>query len=174
MIRIVPKEIGKERAEISQHIERAEKLESTVADLSALLELVVEEDDPDLCIELETELSSAASFLASWELERMLSGPHDAKNAVIEINAGAGGTDAQDWAEMLLRLYLRWVERRGFSSQVLDINYGDQAGIKSASISVEGTNAFGYLRSERGYIAWFVFPHLIKEVSGKLLLLLLR
>ena len=122
-----------------------------MADLEALFELFVEDQsDADLAGELTAESQRIDSELVSFELERMLSGPHDADNAILEINSGAGGTEAQDWGDMLLRMYLRWAERRGYKTSVLDVSYGEKVGIKSATVAVEGRNAFGYLRSERG------------------------
>lgn len=104
----------------------------------------------DVAEELASELDTAESQLRSLELARMLSGPHDRGDAVIEINAGAGGTEAQDWGDMLLRMYLRWVEKKGFKSDIISYQEGEEAGIKSATVGVSGINAFGSLRSERG------------------------
>ena len=100
--------------------------------------------------EANQEITNAESKLRALELEQMLSGEHDTHNAILEINSGAGGTEAQDWGEMLLRMYLRWAERQGFATEVLDLHPGEEAGIKSATVFIEGASAFGYLRSERG------------------------
>ena len=100
--------------------------------------------------ECAAELASAESILFEFELERMLSGKHDAANAIVEINSGAGGTEAQDWVEMLLRMYLRWAERRGFKAQIVSLLAGEEAGIKNVSFLISGESSFGYLRSERG------------------------
>ncbi len=113
------------------------------------LEMVGEGDEEAL-----GELEEKAAWLDSWmserELARMLSGPEDEHDAIITVHAGAGGTEAQDWAEMLLRMYLRWAERRGFKTEILDILEGAEAGIKTATVAVRGPYAFGYLRAERG------------------------
>ncbi len=112
--------------------------------------MALEGEDADLQEELVSELTKAEDSLSAFELERMLSGKHDSKNAILEINSGAGGTEAQDWGEMLLRMYLRWAEKRKFSTQIVSINAGEEAGIKNVTVLIEGENAFGYLRSERG------------------------
>ncbi len=115
-----------------------------------MLELLVESSDESLIDDFNAELASVQQKLREAEMARMLNGPHDAQNAILEINSGAGGTEAQDWGEMLLRMYTRWAERKSFSTELLDMNYGDEAGIKSATLAVKGANAYGYLRSERG------------------------
>jgi peptide chain release factor 2 len=115
-----------------------------------LLELAEEARDEGSAKEADDASLSVEKAVAEMEFARMLSQPNDAANALISINAGAGGTDAQDWAEMLLRMYLRWCERRGFKTEMLDHQPGEEAGIKSASFSVEGEWSFGYLRSENG------------------------
>jgi len=122
----------------------------TAEDLEVMLELFKESSDQDLATECGEELEKAELKLRSLELEKMLSGSHDGSNAIIEINSGAGGTEAQDWGEMLLRMYCRWIESRGFGSEILSVQAGEEAGIKSATVFVEGENAFGFLRSERG------------------------
>ncbi len=142
--------IQKERARIGLQVEAIDDLSSAVEDIEVLLSLLKESPDEDLAEEGRLELEKAESRIRTLELEKMLSGRHDGFNAIVEINAGAGGTEAQDWAEMLLRMYSRWVENRKFSSTVLDIQGGDEAGIKSVTILVEGDSAFGFLRSERG------------------------
>jgi peptide chain release factor 2 len=115
-----------------------------------LLELAIEASDEATFKETEQAVASVEAAVAQMEFARMLSGEHDRANALISINAGAGGTDAQDWAQMLMRMFLRWCERHGYRTEVLDQQPGEEAGIKSASFSVEGEWAFGYLRSERG------------------------
>ena len=144
-------QVLKERADISAIFERAGNLQANLADLEALYELFLEDQsDTEITSELMRESRRVDAELANFELERMLSGPHDADNAILEINSGAGGTDAQDWGDILLRMYLRWAERRGFKANVFDMSYGEKVGIKSATVAIEGRNAFGYLRSERG------------------------
>ncbi len=100
--------------------------------------------------ELEQKLSWLEAWLRERELERMLSGPEDHRNAIVSIHAGAGGTEAQDWAEIVLRMYRRWAERRGFESEVLDILMAEDAGIKSATLAIRGPHTYGYMRAERG------------------------
>jgi peptide chain release factor 2 len=107
-------------------------------------------DDAETHAEAVAKLSAASASLEDVELRRLLGGEHDASNAIVSINAGAGGTDACDWAEMLLRMYLRWAERRGFSCEVVDRQEGDEAGIRSATLTVSGDYAFGYLKAEEG------------------------
>lgn len=100
--------------------------------------------------EAETTLIQMGRTLDQWELQQLLSGPYDKSGAVLTINAGAGGTDAQDWAEMLLRMYTRWAEQQGYRAQLLEISEGDEAGLKSAALEIEGKYAFGYLKAEKG------------------------
>ncbi|MEB3206767.1 MAG: peptide chain release factor 2 [Vampirovibrionales bacterium] len=119
-------------------------------DLSTLLELLAEEADPSLFDELNTQLATLSQQLDRWELEHMLSGEYDANDALLTVSAGAGGTDAQDWAQMLLRMYLRWGEQRGFKLDILDEHAGEEAGLKSATIKLSGRYAYGYARAERG------------------------
>lgn len=121
-----------------------------MGDLEVLLDLAVESGDEELAKEFADSLARVESEVSAFELQRMLSGPHDAQSAIIEINAGAGGTEAQDWGEMLLRMYTRWAEQHDYNAQLLDIHAGEEAGIKSATLFVEGRNAYGFLRSERG------------------------
>ena len=138
----------KERAALASELEARGLLKRSIEDLEALVELCSE--DESLCEELVLEVDSVDAKLRSFELEKMLSGPHDGEAAIVELNSGAGGTEAQDWGEMLLRMYLRWAERRGFRTEILSFHPGDEAGLKSATLSVQGDNAFGFLRSERG------------------------
>lgn len=113
------------------------------------LELALLEDE-SLRLELEPELESIETEIDQREFDVMLSGPYDRSNAILAIHAGAGGIDAQDWAEILLRMYLRWAELRGFKVEIIDTSEGEEAGIKSVTLSVEGKYAFGYLRPEKG------------------------
>jgi peptide chain release factor 2 len=110
------------------------------------------EDDSDeaLLAEAQHTLTSLSHALDLWELQQLLSGPYDKSGAVLTINAGAGGTDAQDWAEMLLRMYTRWAERQGYKVALVEISEGDEAGIKSATLEIQGRYAFGYLKAEKG------------------------
>ena len=145
----------RERAELSDSLEQYRAIVAGIENGNALIELIEEStEDPDtakeLASELESEIQNVEQLLRKAEMARMLTGDHDSNNAILEINAGAGGTEAQDWAEMLLRMYLRWAEKKGFSSEVLDQSPGDEAGLKSVTVLLSGANAFGYLRSERG------------------------
>jgi len=115
-----------------------------------LLDLGAAEDDQEAIAEAATQVPSLEARVRGAELARMLAGPVDHANAIVSIHPGTGGTDAKDWAQMLLRMYLRWCERRGYKTEMLDFQEGDEAGIDGASFSVQGDHAFGYLRSENG------------------------
>ncbi len=115
-----------------------------------LLELAMEEGDGGVLQEVESQVSSIEKRIRQFSLNLMLDGENDANNAIISINAGAGGTEAQDWAEMLFRMYARWVEKKGYESEIIDLQPGDEAGIKSVTFTASGKFAYGYLRSERG------------------------
>lgn len=125
-------------------------LERQVEDLPVLVELAVEAKDSESAAEVEKEHAAIQRGLAEFEMKLLLSGPNDRFNAFLTINSGAGGTESCDWADMLLRMYQRWIERHGFKSQIMDIQLGDEAGIKSCTVLVTGENAFGYLATERG------------------------
>lgn len=119
-------------------------------DLAALVELCEEEEETSLFPEIAAAADTLTRHIADVEFRQMLSGELDANNAILAINAGAGGTEAQDWAQMLLRMYMRWCERHGFKTDVVDVLSDDEAGIKSAMIMISGDYAFGYLKAERG------------------------
>jgi len=119
-------------------------------DAEAAVDLLELEADAALLQETESNLSRLERGLEQWELQQLLSGPYDKSGAILTINAGAGGTDAQDWAEMLLRMYTRWAEQQGYKVHLAEISEGDEAGIKSATIEIFGRYAYGYLRSEKG------------------------
>jgi len=131
-------------------VQRWQELEKKVADIAELIALASEEEDTSLEAEIQPEMEKAASRLDELELEMAFSGEYDARSAILAIHAGAGGTESQDWAEILLRMYLRWAERRGYKAKVLDISPGEEVGIKSVVIGVDGDYAFGYLKSEHG------------------------
>jgi peptide chain release factor 2 len=120
------------------------------SDLQVLLEVAQEENDESVLPELCAEADRLDKALAAWELQNLLNGEYDKLDAIISITAGAGGTDAQDWAQMLMRMYLRWAEQKGYKREILDINEGEEAGIKSASIRLSGKYAYGYAKAERG------------------------
>jgi peptide chain release factor 2 len=119
-------------------------------DARALGELLESEPDPDLARELEGETAQLEAAVAAYELQTMLQGPDDARDALLTIHPGAGGTESQDWAEMLMRMYVRWAERHGFEVSILDLLPGEEAGIKSVSIEIKGQYAYGFLKAEKG------------------------
>ena len=125
-------------------------LETKVADLLELVDLAEAESDEATAADIGRELDSLDSQVDDLEFVLTFSGPYDARSAILAIHAGAGGTESQDWAEMLLRMFLRWCERRGFPSEVIDLMPGEEAGIKSATVEITGEYAYGYLKSERG------------------------
>jgi len=135
-------------AEQKKVVDRWRGLEKQIADITESLPLAEEEDS--FREEIESEIETVASRLNELELEMAFSGEYDARNAILAIHAGAGGTESQDWAEMLLRMYLRWAERRGYKAEILDTSPGEEAGIKSVTMGVNGDYAFGYLKSEHG------------------------
>ena len=135
-------------AEHKKVVEEWRGLEKKVTDIAESLPLAKE--DALFREEIDSEIEAVASCLDALELEMAFSSEYDARNAILAIHAGAGGTESQDWAEMLLRMYLRWAERHGYKAEVLDTSPGDEAGIKSATIEVSGDHAFGYLKSEHG------------------------
>jgi len=140
--------VMRQLAEQRKVVERWRGLEKRVADIAELASLA--EEDTSIRLEIGSEIEAVASRLSELELEMAFSSVYDARNAILAIHAGAGGTESQDWAEMLLRMYLRWGERRGYKAEVLDTSPGDEAGIKSATMGVSGSYAFGYLKSEHG------------------------
>jgi peptide chain release factor 2 len=140
--------VGAEHARVTRRLERYRRVAADVEDLEALVELA--EDDEELARELEGALDSVEARLLELEEERLFSGPYDAGDAIVTVNAGAGGTDAQDWAEMVLRMEMRWAEKRGFEVELLEVSPGEEAGIKSASFRVSGENAYGLYGAEKG------------------------
>lgn len=118
--------------------------------LEMTLELLKEELDEDMVVELEEELKAYQKNVANYELQMLLSAPYDANNAILELHPGAGGTESQDWGQMLLRMYTRWSEKHGFKVETLDYLPGDEAGIKSVTLAIRGHNAYGYLKAEKG------------------------
>ncbi len=140
------KELADLRAELAPWTNLRQQLEEA----EGLLELASGDEDEEIISEIAGSLPAWREQLANLEFQLTLSGPYDRGNAILAIHAGAGGTDAQDWAEILLRMYLRWAERSGFTTETYDLSPGEEAGIKSATIQVTGPYAFGYLKSERG------------------------
>jgi peptide chain release factor 2 len=129
---------------------QVDRLAEMLEDVEVLLELADEADDPSTRAEAAEKLGEAEEELAEAELQCLLGGEHDASNAIVSINSGAGGTDAADWAEMLLRMYLRWAERHHFQSEILDIQSGEEAGLRSVTVTLSGAYAYGYLKTEEG------------------------
>lgn len=142
--------LGRERSALEAVVETIENMDSGLEDVEGLLELAVEEDDPDTVTEVEEELTGLKATLEKLEFRRMFSGEMDENNAYIEIQSGSGGTEAQDWANMMLRMYLRWCEAKGFKAELMEVTDGEVAGIKGATIKVNGEYAFGWLRTETG------------------------
>ncbi|TMA43023.1 MAG: peptide chain release factor 2 [Deltaproteobacteria bacterium] len=175
--------VGREAADVRDAIERWRRQREGVDEAQVFLELA-EEGAPDALGELITKVEEVEHGLAELELRRLLGGEHDAGNAIVEIHPGAGGLEAQDWAEMLLRLYLRWCERRGFRAELVEFQPGEGAGLKSATFTVEGSYAYGYLKGEAGihrlvrispfdanarrhtsFASVFVFPDIEEEIQ---------
>ena len=139
-------------SELKGEVERWRALEARVAEVLALADMAIAEGDASLADEIGAEVRTIFSQLEQLEFELTISGEHDHRNAILAVHAGAGGTDAQDWAQMLMRMYLRWAERRGYQAGVLEVSPGEEAGTKSALIEVVGKYAYGYLKSERGVL----------------------
>lgn len=144
------KSILRERTVISNKLDRFKKLWSDLEENQILLDLAMEESDSEALEEVIQQTGSLDELIDRFSLDLMLDGKDDAKNAIVSINAGAGGTEAQDWSEMLFRMYARWIERKGFEFELIDFQPGDEAGIKSVTFTAGGENAFGYLKSETG------------------------
>lgn len=142
--------MGRERASLEVVVATIETLDAGCDDASDLLDLAVEEDDKDTADAVEQDLAGLEVALEKLEFRRMFSGETDSNNAYLDIQAGSGGTEAQDWAEMLLRMYLRWGEDKGFKTTLVEASAGEVAGLKSATIQFEGEYAFGWLRTETG------------------------
>ena len=142
--------LGRERAQLEDVVVTLKKLKNGLADSGELLEMALEEGDEDTIGELVADLDKFEVQVAGLEFRRMFSGEMDSNNAYLDIQSGAGGTEAQDWAEMLLRMYLRWAEAHGFKAEVIEASAGEVAGVKSATIFVTGEYAYGWLRTETG------------------------
>jgi peptide chain release factor 2 len=140
--------VSAEHSRTSRRLQAFKELESDVADLDGLAEMALE--DPTVEAEVEEQIASVEERLAALEEQRLFSGRYDSGDALVTVNAGAGGTDAQDWAEMVLRMEMRWAERRGFQIELLEASPGEEAGIKSATFRASGENAYGLFGAERG------------------------
>ena len=178
------KPILKERTSISNKIDNFKELWNDLEETQILLDLAVEESDEEALNEVIQQTAALDKKINQLSLDLMLNGKDDARNAIVSINAGAGGTEAQDWAEMLFRMYSRWVERKGYKAELIDFQPGDEAGIKSVTFTASGENAFGYLKSETGvhrlvrispfnasgkrhtsFASVFVYPELDSEIT---------
>lgn len=143
-------ELGKEQTQLERIVSGMQALTSGLAACEELLEMAEEENDQAMVDEVVADLNQLQTQLENLEFQRMFSGEMDANNAYLEIQAGSGGTEAQDWANMLLRMYLRWAEDKGFAAEIVEVSPGDVAGIKGATIHVKGDYAYGWLRTETG------------------------
>lgn len=135
---------------LKDEVESWRNLDGKAASLDELLTLSIQEKDSSLLDTFSQELVEIQETLAELEFKLVLSGPYDDRNAIMALHAGAGGVESQDWASMLMRMYMRWAERRGFKGELLDVSVGEEAGVKSAVVQISGQNAYGYLKAERG------------------------
>jgi peptide chain release factor 2 len=140
----------REKSALERELARYGGLETDLDDVEVLLELAAEADDEETRGEALEKLEASERDLEAAELRCLLGGEQDASNAIVSINSGAGGTDASDWAEMLMRMYLRWAERHDYATEILDVQEGEEAGLRSATFTVSGENAYGYLKAEEG------------------------
>jgi peptide chain release factor 2 len=143
-------ELGRERARLEAVVTTLDELESGLVDAAEMLELAIEENDQEIVDSVSDDLETMQSQVEALEFQRMFSGEMDENSCYLDIQAGSGGTEAQDWAEMLLRMYLRWAERRGWKADLVEVSSGDVAGIKSATIQISGDYAYGWCRTETG------------------------
>ena len=143
-------ELGKERARLESVVGTLDRIRSGLHDAREILELAVADDDQDMAREVESDIAKVEGDVKKLEFQRMFPGQMDSHSAFLDIQAGAGGTEAQDWAQMLLRMYLRWGDAHGFRTEVIDISSGEVAGIKGATVSFQGEYAYGWLRTETG------------------------
>jgi peptide chain release factor 2 len=144
------KKVNSELSQLSEDVAVVDGLDGTVSDLETLAELAREESDESVENEIDTGIGDLSRELDTLELRSLFTGEHDDRDAICTVNSGAGGTDAQDWTDMLLRMYLRWAERRGFATEIDEVSPGTEAGLSSATFTVKGRYAFGLLASERG------------------------
>jgi peptide chain release factor 2 len=144
------REILKEKNKLEMVVNAWTKVKNEIGDIEILYSLASEENDEDTIAEVEKDIDGLQASVRTAELKLMLGSEQDSMNAIMTIHAGAGGTEAQDWAEMLLRMYLRWTERKGFSTTIIDYQPGDEAGVKSVSLTIEGEYAYGYAKAEIG------------------------
>jgi peptide chain release factor 2 len=174
----------RERTFLTGRIDSFQSLMQELEDNELLLTMALEENDEQTLAEVQSHVQSLEDRIHAFSIDMMLDGETDGNNAIVSINAGAGGTDAQDWAEMMFRMYLRWAEQRGFATEIIDLQPGDEAGIKSTTFTVKGQYAYGYLKSEIGvhrlvrispfnasgkrqtsFASVFVFPEVDNEIQ---------
>jgi len=146
----ISQQVMKRSRQLEAKIDRYNKMQAQWDDLFTICEMAIEENDESMLDELSESFNDLESKMEAARLETLLTGDYDSNNALVSFQAGAGGTEAQDWCQMLYRMYTRWAERHGFTYKILDYLDGDEAGLKSASIMIEGTNAYGFLKSENG------------------------
>lgn len=144
------RDISQEATQLKDAVEGYKKLVTDIEDAKLMLEMAIEEDDTSMESELETIVKQLTEEVEHREVLLLLSGEYDKNNAILTFHAGAGGTEAQDWCSMLIRMYLRWAEKQGYSISLMDEQVGDEAGIKSATFLIKGENVFGYMKSEKG------------------------
>ena len=173
----------KERTFLTGRLDTYQALLAEVEDNMLLLTMALDEQDEKTLSEINDQTEKLEQKIHAFSVDMMLDGEQDANNAIVSINAGAGGTDAQDWAEMMFRMYLRWAEQRGYHNEIIDMQPGDEAGLKSATFTVKGEYAYGYLKSEIGvhrlvrispfnasgkrqtsFASVFVFPEIDNEI----------
>ncbi|HAS6085712.1 TPA: peptide chain release factor 2 [Vibrio vulnificus] len=142
--------LGRERSSLEAVVETIDQLDQGVDDVEGLLELAIEAEDQETFDEIGPELEALEEKLAGLEFRRMFSGAHDSSDCYIDLQAGSGGTEAQDWTSMMLRMYLRWAEAKGFKTEVIEVSEGDVAGLKSVTVRIVGDYAYGWLRTETG------------------------
>ena len=141
---------GRRQADIERQLNRLHQLDQQRDDLLAILDLIGQQGDPELEAEWSKGIKEIETSLEAWRLEQLLSDEHDQNNAILTINPGAGGTESQDWAQMLMRMYVRWAQERGYQVETIDLQPGEEAGIKSVTLGIAGPLAYGYLHSEAG------------------------
>ena len=146
----ISQQVMKRSRQLEAKIERYNKMQESWDDMMTIIEMAVEENDESMLDELKDSYTDLEEKMEATRLETLLNGDYDSNNALVSFQAGAGGTEAQDWCQMLYRMYTRWAERHGFTYKILDYLDGDEAGLKSASIMIEGTNAYGFMKSENG------------------------
>ncbi|MEE8124501.1 MAG: peptide chain release factor 2 [Nitrospirales bacterium] len=142
--------VGRRQADVERQLHRLQQLEQQRDNLLAILDLIGQEGDPELEAEWSQGITDIEASLESWRLEQLLAGEHDHSHAILSVNPGAGGTESQDWAQMLMRMYIRWAQEHNYKVDTIDLQSGDEAGIKSVTLGIAGPMAYGYLRSEAG------------------------